>query len=32
MACEENGLLLHAYCDGELGLVPSLEIEEHLKD
>ena len=31
MACEDNVLLLHAYSDGELDLVRSLEIEEHLK-
>jgi anti-sigma factor RsiW len=31
VACENNELLLHAYSDGELDLVRSLEIEEHLK-
>jgi anti-sigma factor RsiW len=31
VVCESNGLLLHAYSDGELDLVRSLEIEEHLK-
>lgn len=31
MACERDKLLLHAYADGELDLVGSLEIEEHLK-
>ena len=31
MACEDKGLLLHAYLDGELDLVHSLELEEHLK-
>jgi anti-sigma factor RsiW len=31
VACESNKLLLHAYTDGELDLVRSLEIEEHLK-
>lgn len=31
MACENNELLLHAYSDGELDLVRSLEIEEHVK-
>ena len=31
MACGNNRLLLHAYFDGELDLVRSLEIEEHLK-
>jgi anti-sigma factor RsiW len=31
VACEDNALLLHAYSDGELDLVRSLEIEEHLK-
>lgn len=31
MACERDRLLLHAYADGELDLVRSLEIEEHVK-
>ena len=31
VACEDKILLLHAYLDGELGLVHSLELEEHLK-
>lgn len=31
MACEDKSLLLHAYSDGELDLVRSLEIEEHVK-
>jgi anti-sigma factor RsiW len=31
VACEDNALLLQAYSDGELDLVRSLEIEEHLK-
>jgi anti-sigma factor RsiW len=31
VACDDNALLLHAYSDGELDLVRSLEIEEHLK-
>ena len=31
MVCESNAQLLHAYLDGELDLVRSLEIEEHLK-
>lgn len=31
MACADKVLLLHAYVDGELDLVRSLEIEEHLK-
>lgn len=31
MACDDNARLLHAYLDGELDLVRSLEIEEHLK-
>ncbi len=31
MACEDKSLLLHAYTDGELDLVRSLEIEEHVK-
>ena len=31
MVCDDNGRLLHGYLDGELDLVRSLEIEEHLK-
>ena len=31
MACADKTLLLHAYVDGELDLVRSLEVEEHLK-
>ena len=31
MACADKALLLHAYVDGELDLVRSLEVEEHLK-
>ena len=31
MACDDNARLLHGYLDGELDLVRSLEIEEHLK-
>ena len=31
MACENNRLLLNAYFDGELDIVRSLEMEEHLK-
>lgn len=31
MACEGKTLLVHAYFDGELDLVRSLELEEHLK-
>ena len=31
MACDDNARLLNAYLDGELDLVRSLEIEEHLK-
>jgi anti-sigma factor RsiW len=31
VACENKELLLHAYSDGELDLVHSLEIEEHVK-
>jgi len=31
MACDDNVRLLHGYLDGELDLVTSLEIEEHLK-
>jgi anti-sigma factor RsiW len=32
MICEDNRGLLHAYVDGELDLVRSLEIEKHLQD
>jgi anti-sigma factor RsiW len=31
VACADKVLLLHAYVDGELDLVRSLEVEEHLK-
>jgi anti-sigma factor RsiW len=31
VACENDKLLLHAYFDGELDLVRSLKIEEHVK-
>jgi anti-sigma factor (TIGR02949 family) len=31
VACEDKALLLHAYLDGELDLLHSLELEEHLK-
>lgn len=31
MTCGDKTLLLHAYVDGELDLVRSLEVEEHLK-
>jgi len=31
VACESDKLLLHAYFDGELDLVRSLKIEEHVK-
>jgi anti-sigma factor RsiW len=31
VACESDKLLLHAYFDGELDLVRSLQIEEHVK-
>jgi anti-sigma factor RsiW len=31
VACESDKLLLHAYLDGELDLVRSLQMEEHLK-
>jgi anti-sigma factor RsiW len=31
MSCEDNRGLLHAYVDGELDLVRSLEIEKHLQ-
>ena len=31
MTCAESHLLLHAYADGELDVVRSLEMEQHLK-
>jgi anti-sigma factor RsiW len=31
VACDDNARLLHGYLDGELDLVRSLEIEEHMK-
>ena len=31
MNCQETQNLIHAYLDGELDLVKSLEIEEHLR-
>jgi len=31
MNCNESRLLLHAYTDGELDLVRSLDVEQHLK-
>jgi anti-sigma factor RsiW len=31
VACQDNALLLHAYLDGELDLIRSLDFEEHLK-
>ena len=31
MACQNNVYLLHAYLDGELDAVRSVEFEEHLK-
>jgi anti-sigma factor RsiW len=31
VVCDDNARLLHGYVDGELDLVRSLEIEEHLK-
>lgn len=31
MVCDDNSRLLHGYLDGELDLVRSLEIEEHLE-
>ena len=30
MACPDNPLLLHAYLDGELDLIHSVELEDHL--
>jgi anti-sigma factor RsiW len=32
MSCQETRDLIHGYLDGELDLVKSMEIEEHLKD
>ena len=32
MDCEETRILIHGYVDGELDLVRSLEIEQHLRD
>ena len=32
MKCEESQTLLHGYVDGELDLVRSLEIEQHLQE
>jgi anti-sigma factor RsiW len=32
LSCQETRDLIHGYLDGELDLVKSLEIEEHLKD
>jgi anti-sigma factor RsiW len=32
LSCQENHELIHAYVDGELDLVKSMEIEEHLKN
>ena len=32
MTCQDTGLLIHALADGELDLVNSIEIEEHLQD
>lgn len=31
MVCDDNSRLIHGYLDGELDLVRSLEIEEHMK-
>jgi len=31
VVCDDNSRLLHGYLDGELDLIRSLEIEEHLK-
>jgi anti-sigma factor RsiW len=31
VVCDDNSLLLHGYLDGELDLVRTLEIEEHLE-
>jgi anti-sigma factor RsiW len=31
VACDDNARLIHAYIDGELDLVRSLELEEHVK-
>ena len=32
MTCQETGLLIHAFADGELDLTKSLELEGHLRD
>ena len=32
MTCQEMGLLIHAFADGELDLTKSLEMEGHLRD
>ena len=32
MSCQQTRELIHGYLDGELDLVKSIEIEEHLKD
>jgi len=32
MTCEETGLLIHAFADGELDLTRSLEMEAHLRE
>jgi anti-sigma factor RsiW len=32
MTCQETGLLIHAFADGELDLTKSLEMEVHLKE
>jgi anti-sigma factor RsiW len=32
MNCHEINLLLHAYVDGELDLMRSLEVEQHLEN
>src|SRR5690349_24570617 len=32
MTCQETGLLMHAFVDGELDLTKGLEMETHLKE
>ena len=32
MTCQETGLLIHAFADGELDLTKSLEMEAHLQE
>jgi len=32
VTCQETGLLIHAFADGELDLTKSLEMEAHLQE